>query len=292
MTDLGSKKTNTSFKTATLIGFIFTAIAIAGVGFWYSVQSSGVNTELPVLKAVNTNFKVKPENPGGKIIPHQDSKVLEILEGLSENDNRTEKLRLPDAAPELPPIALEQENNIKNQLPDTQQKTSQLIGMNGLTLPKDKLEDDHNKTGMINDTINLTDIIDTDNKTVKSDAIQNQKILDNKNSENITEKTAIIAPANKPISPKKIKGEKTHKVQLAAFSKEEKARQQAAILMEKHKLRLDNIVLEVTRIDTGSSGIYWRVITEPLRKDIAISTCNLLNSAGQDCIVRQIRKEN
>ena len=62
--------------------------------------------------------------------------------------------------------------------------------------------------------------------------------------------------------------------------------------MEKHKLRLDDIILEVTRIDTGSSGIYWRVITEPLRKDLAISTCNLLNSAGQDCIVRKIRKEN
>ena len=85
---------------------------------------------------------------------------------------------------------------------------------------------------------------------------------------------------------------KTHKVQLAAFAKREKAKQQAAILMEKHKNRLNGIMLEVTKIDTGSSGIYWRVITEPLLQDRAVSTCNLLKSAGQDCIVRKIRKES
>ena len=34
-----------------------------------------------------------------------------ILEGLTETDNRTEKLFLPDAAPELPPVALVKENS-------------------------------------------------------------------------------------------------------------------------------------------------------------------------------------
>ena len=61
--------------------------------------------------------------------------------------------------------------------------------------------------------------------------------------------------------------------------------------MEKHKNRLDGIMLEVTKIDTGSSGIYWRVITQPINKTLAISKCELLKSAGQDCIVRKIRQD-
>ncbi len=61
--------------------------------------------------------------------------------------------------------------------------------------------------------------------------------------------------------------------------------------MEKHKNRLEGIMLEVTKIDTGSSGIYWRVITQPLDETLALSTCDLLKSAGQDCIVRKIRQK-
>ena len=287
MTEMGSDKANSSIKFLILIGCILSAIAIASVGFWNSMDSSRPVSELPVLKAEKSNFKFKPENPGGKIIPHQDSKVLEILEGIVEKDNRTEKLRLPDAAPELPPVASKKDNNAENQESLMAKNSVEAKSTNVLSSSNVKSGDNGRKSNIINNKINLTDIIDSDNTTLAAEESRETPIQNDKVNEYKREKTFV----SQPVLSKQTISKGTHRVQLAAFAKQEKAKQQAAILMEKHKMRLDDILLEVTQIDTGSSGIYWRVITEPLSKELAISTCNLLKSVGQDCIVRKIRKE-
>lgn len=292
MSGTDPEKQKTSFRLVVLIGFIVLAIGIAGGGFWLSLQS-GTTQELPVLRADKTPFKLKPEDRGGKVIPHQDSLVLEILEGLSENDNQSEKLRLPDAAPELPPVSLQIEDEIAQteQQPDAQPADD---------LPNDLVENSSDNTQIASsnltqetalepksraDQINLTSVIDDNNTSEQGEVIGEVK------EDKQVKDAPIIAPVTKPEPPKQIAGKKTHKVQLAAFAKQEKAKQQAAILMEKHKNRLEGIMLEVTKIDTGSSGIYWRVITQPLNETLALSTCDLLKSAGQDCIVRKIRQE-
>ncbi len=279
MSGTDTEKQKISFKSLILIGFILSAISIAGGGFWLSLQT-GAKYELPVLKADKSSFKLKPQDPGGKLIPHQDSMVLEILEGLSENDNQSEKLRLPDAAPELPPVSLQMEYNVSE--PKRSPEAGTETGLND-----DKRITSGNLTQVnttepkaVDEQINLTSIID-ENISPQVEVRQHSEAKDAK----------IVSPVAKPESPKQIVGEKTHKVQLAAFANQEKAKQQAAILMEKHKNRLKGIMLEVTKIDTGSSGIYWRVITQPLNKKLAISKCDLLKSAGQDCIVRKIRQD-
>jgi len=296
MSGTDPEKRKISFRLVILIGFIVLAIGIAGEGFWLSLQS-GTTQELPVLKADKKPFKLKPEDRGGKVIPHQDSLVLEILEGLSENDNQSEKLRLPDAAPELPPVALQIEDDIAQaeQQPNAQ-SADDLPFETPNDLPNDLLENSNDNTQIASsnstqedaidpkssaDQINLTSVIDDNNTSQQGEVIEDKQV---KNGPN-------IAPVAKPEPPRQIVGKKTHKVQLAAFAKQEKAKQQAAILMEKHKNRLNGIMLEVTKIDTGSSGIFWRVITQPLNETLALSTCDLLKSAGQDCIVRKIRQE-
>ena len=304
MSGTDTEKQKTSFRSVVLIGFIVLAIGIAGGGFWLSLQS-GTTQELPVLRADKTPFKFKPEDRGGKVIPHQDSLVLEILEGLSENDNQSEKLRLPDAAPELPPVALQIEGDVAQdeQQPDARPSNDLPDDLPDETpndLPNDLLENSNDNTQIASsnsaqetalepkssaDQINLTSAID-DNNTSQQGEVLGEVIEDKQ-----VKDAPIIAPVTKPEPPKQILGKKTHKVQLAAFAKQDKAKQQAAILMEKHKNRLDGIILEVTKIDTGSSGIYWRVITQPLNETLALSTCDLLKSAGQDCIVRKIRQE-
>ena len=290
MTGRETKESSSFTRIFLLISFILSAVAVASFGFWYSMQKSESISELPVLKPNNTVFKIKPEDPGGKVIPYQESQVLRILEGLTETDNRTEKLLLPDAAPELPPVALVEEKSNEEEL-FIQQKSSVKHAENSTTISKDSLENKINPSDSEKNEIKLTDIIDQDNASIElrntSNEDSKQKITNNKNKQSF-----IVEPINKPVPPKINSSNITYKVQLAAFAKREKAKQQAAILMEKHKNRLNGIMLEVTKIDTGSSGIYWRVITEPLLQNRAVSTCNLLKSAGQDCIVRKIRKES
>ena len=296
MSGTDPEKQKTSFRLVILIGFIVLAIGIAGGGFWLSLQS-GTTQELPVLRADKTPFKFKPEDRGGKVIPHQDSLVLEILEGLSENDNQSEILRLPDAAPELPPVALQIEDDVAQ---DEQQPDARPADDLPDETPNDLLENSNDNTQIASsnsaqkttiepklsaDQINLTSVIDDNNTSQQGEVIGEAK------EDKQVKDAPIIAPVTKPEPPKQIAGKKTHKVQLAAFAKQENAKQQAAILMEKHRNRLEGIMLEVTKIDTGSSGIYWRVITQPLNETLALSTCDLLKSAGQDCIVRKIRQE-
>ena len=279
MSGTDKEKRKISFNLLILIGFILSAISIAGGGFWLSLQT-GTNYELPVLKADKSSFKFKPEEPGGKLIPHQDSLVLELLEGLSENDNQSEKLRLPDAAPELPPVSLQMEYNASG--PKRSPEAGPVTDLNDeKRITTSKLAEVNTKElKTVDEQINLTSIID-DNISLQGEVSQYKEAKD----------ATTLSPVEKPDLPKQIVGEKTYKVQLAAFTKQEKAKQQAAILMEKHKNRLDGIMLEVTKIDTGSSGIYWRVITQPINKTLAISKCELLKSAGQDCIVRKIRQD-
>ena len=290
MTGRETEKSSSFLRIFLLISFILSAVAVASFGFWYSMQKSESISELPVLKPNNTVFKIKPEDPGGKVIPYQESQVLRILEGLTETDNRTEKLLLPDAAPELPPVALVEEKSDEEEL-FIQQKSSVKHAENSTTISKNLLENKINPLDSEKNEIKLTDIIDQDNASIElrntSNEDSKEKITNNKNKQSL-----IVEPINKPVPPKINSSNITYKVQLAAFAKREKAKQQAAILMEKHKNRLNGIMLEVTKIDTGSSGIYWRVITEPLLQNHAVSICNLLKSAGQDCIVRKIRKES
>ena len=289
MTGRETEKSNSFLRIFLLMSFILSAVAVASFGFWYSMQKSESISELPVLKPNNTVFKIKPEDPGGKVIPYQESQVLRILEGLTETDNRTEKLLLPDAAPELPPVALVEEKSDEEEL-FIRQKSSVKHAQNS-EISKDSLENKINPSDNEKNEIKLTDIIDQDNASIDfrntSNEDSKEKITNNKNKQSF-----MVEPIKKPVPPKINSSNITYKVQLAAFAKREKAKQQAAILMEKHKNRLNGIMLEVTKIDTGSSGIYWRVITEPLLQNHAISTCNLLKSAGQDCIVRKIRKES
>ena len=291
MTERETEKSSSFLRIFLLISFILSAVAVASFGFWYSMKTSESISELPVLKPNKTVFKIKPEDPGGKVIPYQESQVLRILEGLTETDNRTEKLLLPDAAPELPPVALVKENSDVEEKLFIQQKNSVKHAENSTTTLKDLSEDKINPSNNEKNEIKLTDIIDQDNANLDLRNISNEdsqeKITNNKSKQSSNSESI-----NKTVPPKINSSNKTYKVQLAAFAKREKAKQQAAILMEKHKNRLDGIRLEVTKIDTGSSGIYWRVITEPILQNRAVSTCNLLKSAGQDCIVRKIRKES
>lgn len=76
-------------------------------------------------------------------------------------------------------------------------------------------------------------------------------------------------------------------IQLAAFRSAEKAQEIANLLSSKHVSRLDGIKLQTTRLDTGSNGIFFRVVSPPLPRAEAELACVNLRRAGQDCFLRK-----
>ena len=93
-------------------------------------------------------------------------------------------------------------------------------------------------------------------------------------------------------SPKVTKsGQFEMMVQLAAFRKEDKAKTAAALLNQKHANRLRGHQLDVRSIKSTDGQVFWRVITDPIPKQDALSICDGLKRAGQDCIIRQTKAQ-
>ena len=82
-------------------------------------------------------------------------------------------------------------------------------------------------------------------------------------------------------------GEPVFLVQLAAFRSAEKAEEIASLLSAKHGSRLDGIQLQTMRLDTGTNGVFFRVVSPPLLRAKAETACTNLRRAGQDCFLRK-----
>jgi cell division septation protein DedD len=82
-------------------------------------------------------------------------------------------------------------------------------------------------------------------------------------------------------------GEPSFVIQLAAFRSAKKAEEIASLLSAKHGSRLDGIKLHPVRLDTVSNGIFFRVVSPPMSRAVAETTCINLRRAGQDCFLRK-----
>ena len=81
--------------------------------------------------------------------------------------------------------------------------------------------------------------------------------------------------------------EPSYVIQLADFRSAKKAEEIASLLSAKHGSRLDGIKLHPARLDTVSNGIFFRVVSPPMSRTVAETTCINLRRAGQDCFLRK-----
>jgi len=103
------------------------------------------------------------------------------------------------------------------------------------------------------------------------------------------QKKTVKAPSVKPATKPAIKQSDgpVFVIQLAAFRSDEKANEIASLLSEKHSSRLQGVRLQTMRLDTGSNGVFFRVVSAPMSRAEAENTCTKLRRAGQDCFLRK-----
>lgn len=61
-------------------------VVVGGLAIWGFAGSSGDNTETPVIVANNDPVKEAPEDPGGKVIPHQNKEVYDRIDGTKTDE--------------------------------------------------------------------------------------------------------------------------------------------------------------------------------------------------------------
>ena len=216
--------------------------------------------DVVLIKADPEPIKVKPADPGGAKIPHQETTVMGMIGGLAQSDENVEILRPPSVVPEMPPTKLPEAETADE--PVASESAAAPFGEGGT------------QTAVA--------------QQGESQASGEQQVAGAGGEEGLD--AAIAVPTAKPKPPKRVAVEgddPLYLVQLAAFRDAAKAREQAGLLNGKHKDRLDGAELGTMKHDNGDDGVFWRVLSEPLPRVEADQICSSLKRAGQDCILRK-----
>ena len=240
-----STKTNKSKWAWFAFGAIVIALAAMVVVVVWPPLSLKTPTDVIVVKAIDGAIKVKPADPGGMTVPHQDLLVIDLLKSGGADTEEVETLQSRASAPEPPPISA------------------------GKT---DSAAADPAPDSATPDAPDAPDASDAGSENAA--AIQKKTV-----------KTPSVKPAAKP-AIKQSDGP-VFVIQLAAFRNDEKANEIASLLSEKHSSRLQGVRLQTMRLDTGSNGVFFRVVSAPMSRAEAENTCTKLRRAGQDCFLRK-----
>lgn len=238
--------------------------------------------DVVLIKADPEPIKVKPADPGGAKIPHQETTVMGMIGGLAQSDENVEILRPPSVVPEMPPT----------KLPDAE-TADEPVAPESAAAPVGEITEENGSPNVSAPQAADQPVGDSGTQTAaaqqsESQASGEQQVAGAGGAEG--QNAAITVPTTKPKPPKRVAVEgddPLYLVQLAAFRDAAKAREQAGLLNGKHKDRLDGAELGTMKHDNGDDGVFWRVVSEPLPRAQADRICSALKRAGQDCILRK-----
>ena len=266
-------------------GILAGIVVLFGASSYFILPSliSKTKNDVKVIKGLRVPVKIKPAAPGGKTVNHQDLMVVDILKGGTQSDDHTETLRPNSSKPEPPPINVAK-NTTTETVPNSD-KTGELINIQGNNTATQQDDTLANRKKQDNS------IISTNSKVKKnepSNAVEKKSLKNKLTGEGAAKITSSKSGERLVV----IEGEiPSYMIQLAAFRSAEKAIEIAKILSQKHKSRLNGINLETMQVNTGSNGVFHRVVSAPLPRVGADKMCSTLRRSGQDCFIRKyIRK--
>ena len=240
------------------------------------------SADVALIKADPGPIKVKPADPGGAKIPHQETTVMGMIGGIAQTDEDVEILRPPSVVPEMPPTTL----------PEAETADEPVA-------PKPAASEAETSGAEAGQSQGAAAQVAAPSATEGETKFGEAQLSGREASgpaaaagedDGSSKVAAIEMPTAKPKPPKRIAVEgddPLYLVQLAAFRDAAKAREQAGLLNGKHRDRLDGAELGTMKHDNGDDGVFWRVVSEPLPRVEADSICTALKRAGQDCILRK-----
>ena len=254
-----------------------------GVATYFFLPSliSKTETDVIIVKSLEMPLKVKPTEPSGKIVDHQNLLIVDILKGGTIEADQTETLRPSAPDPEPPPV---------NVIMDAASKTRDEAGKETTRI------DAAQKVVGINDTKRVSASKSNNKPPIKGPEITSKTSMKEANAKNKAGKKTVTKEAGtKRESASGMKkrviviegSAPLYMIQLAAFRSAKRAAEMAEILSQKHKSRLKDVDLETMRVDNGSNGIFHRIVSVPLPRQDADKVCSILRRSGQDCFLRK-----
>lgn len=302
---------------------IMAVVVIIGWATWPGENGRVDEASLPVMRADETAYKVKPDEPGGVAIPNKDSTIFNAL----------------NTTPTTGPTTDEGGKTIENLLDETEQpvKKDEVLAA-GESSPPDheveKIEPSANaappsSTGLSdpnsdpnggNEAVdqeaaaasapsapkdqkpkNIIEELKAESASPPPQKLESQKLESQKqeSQKTVTQKAA-QKPSQQPSqqastqlamnkAAPSVKAAPSASpgasyVQFAAVKSDSDARANWAKLQEKYPA-LKSLTLRVQKIDLGAKGVFYRVQGGPVAASSAQSICGQVKQGGGQCIV-------
>jgi len=223
--------------------------------------------DIPTI-AAEGGYKVKPDDPGGIDIPHQDVRVYEELEGKNPPAKTVEHLLPPPEEPkETPPAPVAD----AAPTPIVQTTVTQEPKPAATTVAE-KIEPSA--------AAPAETTVEAPKEPVAEKAPE--KVVETPKK---VEEAPSLDSVIEKIGAKTTEASGTSVIQLASSSNEKQAIAQMESLQKKFASQLGNVKLRTTRADLGSKGVYYRIQSESLSRDEATRLCSSLKKINAGCIV-------
>lgn len=245
------------------VGFVILTTIIIGfiVAVWHVLKPYPKNSEgIPVIHAPTDPLKVKPDNPGGDLIPHQDKMVYQKL--VKKDDKSLSKD--PQVERLVPPPALGSMFDLEK----PQKKQEETVAVETKPIVPLPIQ---------NPTIqNPGETIDELIEKIPQKPTQKEK------KASLPQKTE-----KKEMTQGKLQGRlKGFKIQIASLPTQQKAEQEWARVKKSNKDLIGGLKVAYLTVDLGEKGSYTRIQVGGFEtRNEAVSICERLKQRRVNCIV-------
>lgn len=247
-------------------------VVLAFVGIvWYAFsqgQQMGISQVTPVIKADNEPFKVKPEQPGGMEIPHQDKMIYEELQG--KNAEQVPEKLLPP--PEKPVDMAAAETPAVEPLTPVTDPSQPLPTQNVAERPAPAMQHADPKIEELKPIAPVTPQKTEPTPAPVKKAEPKPEIKAEPKAEAKVEKKPAATGGSS-------------RIQLASLPDKGQAEKAAASVKSKFSDLLDGRTVTVRAAQIPGKGIFYRVQVDGYKdKDSAQQACAAFKAKGQGCI--------
>ena len=271
-------------------------VLIAGVTWivWGDYLSDPDPNQVPLVKAKDGQFKIRPMTPGGMPIPNQDKTVYDTFENKATQPGAETLLPEPE---QLLPMPQRSVPDFAKRNPTESSPSNMAVEnlLNNNRLPK------KNSVPKFEDNEKLTELrvpitpkaLPSRNQSSKSGSEDNQKDIRNDSKSN---RLSLINPSSQKrenIAENVETGsssfdfpKSSFQVQLAAVRNQLAAQNEWQRLKTRHSVLLGKLSSRIVRADLGAKGIYFRLRAGPLiDRGSAKKLCKELQKIKVNCLV-------
>lgn len=267
-----------SARLISVMAVVMVVVFVAAIGYFYFTSGKAIDpNNLPVIAETNPPEKVKPADPGGMEIPHQDASVYDHLDP-KQAAAEPEKL-LP--APEAPVNAEQQAATTPAPAPDA----------NGATVPPTTAANIPNQLAGLPSApadapkADVAPAMPPEQPAVAAapEPATTPEAAPAKQADAAPAVEKITQPAATPALV--VDTSNNFRIQLSAVRDEAAAKSEWEKLQKKHADALKGLEASFTPVNLGAKGTFLRIQAGPLTHDEADARCAKLKAQNQACLI-------